>query len=397
MLGPLEGMFKKIFGSANDRVIRKMQPQVARINDLEPTFQAMSDEELFGMTSKFKERLENGEPLDDLLLEAFATVRETSVRTLGMRPYDVQLVGGIVLHRGQAAEMRTGEGKTLTATLPVYLNALGGKGVHVVTVNDYLAARDAEWMSAIYKTLGMSVGTVLSGERDDQIKRAAYAADITYGTNNEFGFDYLRDNMKFRLEDYTQRGHNFGIVDEVDSILIDEARTPLIISGPTSDAVDKYFEIDAVIPLLQDEIDYVVDEKGRSVHPTDQGVDKIESKLGINNLYEPENMETLHHVNQALKAHCLFSRDKDYVVRDGEVVIVDENTGRLMAGRRWSDGLHQAVEAKERLKIQRESQTYATITFQNYFRMYDKLAGMTGTAETEAAELANNIINNIII
>ncbi len=389
MLGPLQGMFKKIFGSSNDRVVKKMRPQVARINDLEPRFQAMSDEELYGMTAKFRERVENGEPLEDLMLEAFATVRETSVRTLGMRPYDVQLIGGIVLHKGQAAEMRTGEGKTLTATLPVYLNALGGKGVHVVTVNDYLAARDAEWMSAIYKTLGMSVGTILSGERNDQIKRAAYASDITYGTNNEFGFDYLRDNMKFRLDDYTQRGHNFAIVDEVDSILIDEARTPLIISGPTNDAVDKYYDIDAVIPLLQDEIDYVIDEKGRSVHPTDEGVDKIESKLGLKNLYDPENMEVLHHVNQALKAHCLFSRDKDYVVRDGEVVIVDENTGRLMAGRRWSDGLHQAVEAKEKLKIQRESQTYATITFQNYFRMYDKLAGMTGTAETEAAELAN--------
>ena len=389
MLGPLEGMFKKIFGSSNDRVIKKMRPQVARINDLEPTYQAMSDEELFGMTAKFKERIENGASLDDLMIDVFATVRETSVRALGMRPYDVQLIGGIVLHKGQAAEMRTGEGKTLTATLPVYLNALSGKGVHVVTVNDYLAARDAEWMSAIYKTLGMSVGTVLSGERNDQIKRAAYAADITYGTNNEFGFDYLRDNMKFRLEDYTQRGHNFAIVDEVDSILIDEARTPLIISGPTNDAVDRYYEIDAVIPLLQNEIDYVVDEKGRSVHPTDEGVDKVESKLGLKNLYDPENMEVLHHVNQALKAHCLFSRDKDYVVRDGEVVIVDENTGRLMAGRRWSDGLHQAVEAKEKLKIQRESQTYATITFQNYFRMYDKLAGMTGTAETEAAELAN--------
>ena len=389
MLGPFEGVFKKIFGSANDRTIKKMRPMVARINELEPKFQALSDEQLFGMTAEFKQRIENGAPLDDLMPEAFATVRETAVRTLGMRHYDVQMIGGIVLHRGQVAEMKTGEGKTLTATLPVYLNALSGKGAHVVTVNDYLAARDAEWMAQVYNALGLSVGTILSGERNDQIKRAAYASDITYGTNNEFGFDYLRDNMKFRLEDYTQRGHNFAIVDEVDSILIDEARTPLIISGPTNVSVDKYFSIDAVIPMLQNEIDYVIDEKGRAVHLTDQGVDKVEHKLGIENLYDPQNMEILHHVNQALKAHTLFSRDKDYVVRDGEVVIVDEHTGRLMSGRRWSDGLHQAVEAKEKLQIQKESQTYATITFQNYFRMYDKLAGMTGTAETEAPELAN--------
>jgi len=389
MFGAVETVFNKVFGSSNDRVLKKMRPTVSRINDLESQMQAKSDEELAGLTAGYKQRVENGEPLDELLPEVFAAVRETSVRVLGLRHYDVQMLGGIVLHRGEVAEMKTGEGKTLCATLPMYLNGLTGKGCHLVTVNDYLAKRDAEWMGGIYGFLGMSTGVILSGERNDRIKRDAYGCDITYGTNNEFGFDYLRDNMKFRAEDYTQRGHNFGIVDEVDSILIDEARTPLIISGPTNDSVDKYYVIDQVVPLLQDELDYAVDEKGRSVHLTDAGVDKVEKKLGIDNLYDPHNMEILHHVNQALKAHTVFKRDKDYVVREGKVVIVDEHTGRLMHGRRWSDGLHQAVEAKEKLRIENESQTYATITFQNLFRMYDKLAGMTGTAETEAPELAN--------
>ncbi|MCP4804356.1 MAG: preprotein translocase subunit SecA [Proteobacteria bacterium] len=385
----LENLFKKVFGTSNDRTLKKLQPMVDKINGIEPTMKAKSDAELCGMTAEFKQRIENGASLDDLMPEAYACARETSVRTLGMRPFDVQLIGGIAMHQGKVAEMKTGEGKTLCATLPLYLNALAGKGCHLVTVNDYLAKRDAEWMGAIYGALGMSTGSILSGERNDRIKRAAYACDITYGTNNEFGFDYLRDNMKFRAEDYTQRDHFFGIVDEVDSILIDEARTPLIISGPTNQSVDKYYVIDQVVPLLQDELDYLVDEKGRSVHLTDDGVDKVENKLGIDNLYDPHNMEILHHVNQALKAHTVFKRDKDYVVREGKVVIVDEHTGRLMHGRRWSDGLHQAVEAKEKLKIENESQTYATITFQNLFRMYDKLAGMTGTAETEAPELAN--------
>ncbi|HJN73109.1 MAG TPA: preprotein translocase subunit SecA [Myxococcota bacterium] len=389
MFGAVDSVIKKVFGSANDRVLKKMHPDVVRINEFESAMQARSDEELAAMTAGFKQRVENGETLESLLHEVFACVREVSVRVLGLRHYDVQMLGGIVLHQGKVAEMKTGEGKTLCATLPLYLNALTGNSGHLITVNDYLARRDAEWMGGIYGFLGMSTGSILSGERNDRIKRDAYACDITYGTNNEFGFDYLRDNMKFRAEDYTQRGHHFGIVDEVDSILIDEARTPLIISGPTNDSVDKYYVIDQVVPLLQDELDYLVDEKGRSVHLTDAGVDKVEKKLGIDNLYDPHNMEILHHVNQALKAHTVFKRDKDYVVREGKVVIVDEHTGRLMHGRRWSDGLHQAVEAKEKLRIENESQTYATITFQNLFRMYDRLAGMTGTAETEAPELAN--------
>ena len=389
MIEALENTFKKVFGSSNERRIKKMRPLVDRINILEPAIQKLSDEQLAAKTVEFKQKIENGAKLDDLLYEAFAVVREVGVRTLGMRHYDVQLIGGKVLHDGMVAEMRTGEGKTLVATLPIYLNALSGKGTHVVTVNDYLASRDADWMSAIYNFLGLSVGKILSNERNDQIKRAAYAADVTYGTNNEFGFDYLRDNMKYEIERYTQRGHNFAIVDEVDSILIDEARTPLIISGPTNHSVDLYYVIDAVIPLLQDEVDYTVDEKAKSVNLTDEGTSKIESKLGIDNLYDPHNMVVLHHVNQSMKAHTLFKRDRDYVVQGGKVVIVDDNTGRLMHGRRWSDGLHQAVEAKEKLKIQQESQTYATITFQNYFRMYETLSGMTGTAETEAAEFAN--------
>ncbi|MEC7240756.1 MAG: preprotein translocase subunit SecA [Myxococcota bacterium] len=380
---------RKIFGTANERRLKKLRPVVDAVNGIESRMEALSDDDLRAFTPEFKQRLENGASLDDLMVEAFAVVRETSKRVLGMRPFDCQLIGGKVLHDGCVAEMKTGEGKTLVATMPTYLNALTGKGVHVVTVNDYLAGRDADWMGQIYRFLGMDVGKILSNERNDQIKRASYAADITYGTNNEFGFDYLRDNMKFRIEDYTQRPHNFCIIDEVDSILIDEARTPLIISGPTNDSVDLYFTIDAVIPLLLEEIDYVSDAKSKGVDLTEEGISKVEDRLGIDNLYDPNNMVVLHHVNQALKAHHIFKRDKDYVVQGGKVVIVDEHTGRLMAGRRWSDGLHQAVEAKEKLTIENESQTYATITFQNYFRMYNKLAGMTGTAETEAAEFAN--------
>ncbi len=388
----INDLIRRVIGSPAERLVRRMQPTVARINALESTYKPMSDEELRAQTAAFRQKLDNGAPLDDLLPDAFAVVREAGRRTMEMRHFDVQLVGGMVLHRGMVAEMKTGEGKTLVATLPVYLNALTGKGVHVVTVNDYLANRDAEWMGRIYRALGMSVGTILSSVRDDKSKRAGYACDITYGTNNEYGFDYLRDNMKFAIEDYVQRGHNFAIVDEVDSILIDEARTPLIISGPTDDAVDKYELIDGMIGVLQKEIDFTVDEKQRQVSLTDEGVDKLEARLGVDNMYDPHNMEVLHHVNQALKAHHLFKRDKDYVVqvdpREGKVkvIIVDEHTGRLMYGRRWSDGLHQAVEAKERVPVEPESQTYATITFQNFFRMYGKLAGMTGTAETEAEE-----------
>ena len=389
MLDKVNGLFKKVFGTSNDRQLKKLDPLVQHIGSLEAGMAALSEDELKAFTPKFKLRLENGESLDDLLPEAFAVVREVGKRTMNMRHYDVQMVGGIVMHQGKIAEMKTGEGKTLVATLPLYLNALEGKGVHLVTVNDYLASRDADWMGNIYNYLGLSIGKVLSGERNPLVKRDAYAADITYGTNNEFGFDYLRDNMKFRIEEYVQRGHRFGIVDEVDSILIDEARTPLIISGPTNVDVNMYYVIDGVVPMLEDELDFSVDEKSRRCDLTDSGVDKIEKKLGVDNIYDPHNMEVLHHVNQALKAHKVFKRDKDYVVRDGKCVIVDEHTGRLMHGRRWSDGLHQAVEAKEKLKVEAESQTYATITFQNLFRMYDKLAGMTGTAITEAAEFMN--------
>ncbi len=385
----IEGVIKKVFGTRSDRWLKRQRPLVNKINGLEGTYKALSDADLKGRTAVFREKLDQGASLDDILPDAFATVREVAWRTMGMRHYDVQLLGGLVLHNGMVAEMKTGEGKTLTATLPVYLNAVGGKGVHVVTVNDYLASRDADWMSKVYNYLGLSVGKILQSERNPATKQRAYAADITYGTNNEFGFDYLRDNMKFRIEDYVQRQHNFAIVDEVDSILIDEARTPLIISGPVNQELDRYIIIDGVIPLLQAEIDYVVDEKSRQVTLTDAGVDKVEAKLGLDNLYDSNNMPLLHHVNQALKAHTIFRRDRDYVVQNGKVVIVDENTGRLMPGRRWSDGLHQAVEAKEKLEVQAESQTYATITFQNYFRMYTKLAGMTGTADTEREEFQN--------
>ena len=380
---------KKLFGDSNDRELKRIRPIVEAVNALEPAYMALDEAALKGRTAEFRQRLDNGANLDDLLPEAFATVREAARRTMGMRHYDCQVIGGYVLHTGRISEMKTGEGKTLVATLPMYLNALEGKGTHLVTVNDYLASRDADWMGHVYKYLGMSVGKILSNERSSRIKRDAYAADITYGTNNEFGFDYLRDNMKFSLEEYVQRGHHFGIVDEVDSILIDEARTPLIISGPAEASVELYGIIDAVIPLLQNEIDFTIDEKARSSTLTEAGVRKVEKRLGIDNLFDPQNMEVLHHVNQSLKAHHAFKRDKDYVVREGEVIIVDEFTGRLMKGRRWSDGLHQAVEAKERVEVQQESQVYATITFQNLFRMYKKLAGMTGTAETEAAEFAS--------
>ncbi len=376
---------RKLFGSKNERDLKRLEPLVRAINELEPQMKSLSPDDMKAKTIEFKERLDRGEELDELVPEAFALVRETSVRTLGMRHFDMQLVGGIVLHQGKIAEMKTGEGKTLAATLPVYLNALTGKGVHVVTVNDYLARRDAEWMSAIYHFLGLSVGVIVH-DLSDEDRRTSYNCDVTYGTNNEFGFDYLRDNMKFTLQDYVQRDLHYAIVDEVDSILVDEARTPLIISGPTHENTDRYYRINRIIPGLQKESHYTIDEKARSVVLTEEGVAKVEKSLNVTNLYDPGNMETLHHVNQALKAHTLFKKDVDYIVKDGQVIIVDEFTGRLMPGRRYSDGLHQALEAKEDVRIENENQTLATITFQNYFRMYDKLAGMTGTADTEAAE-----------
>jgi len=375
----------KIIGSQNERDLKKINPLVDAVNSFGEKFAKLSDAELKGKTPELRARLENGESLDDLLPEAFAACREGSWRAIGLRHYDVQLIGAAVLHSGKISEMKTGEGKTLVATLAVYLNALSGKGVHVVTVNDYLARRDAEWMGPIYRFLGMTVG-VIQHDMPDQDRKAAYQADITYGTNNEFGFDYLRDNMKYSLEDCVQRGHNFGIVDEVDSILIDEARTPLIISGPSEESTDKYYKIDKLIPRLRRDEDYSIDEKARTVVLQEPGIEKAEKFLGVENVYDPRNMELVHHIQQALKAHTLFKRDVDYMVKDGEVIIVDEFTGRLMPGRRYSDGLHQALEAKEGVKIERENQTLATITFQNYFRMYKKLAGMTGTAETEAAE-----------
>lgn len=375
----------KIFGSKNERELKKLSLVVENINDLEPQMQAMSDEQLRARTALFKERLEKGESLDDILPEAFATVREASVRTLKMRHFDVQLIGGIVLHQGRIAEMKTGEGKTLVATLPAYLNALSGRGVHIITVNDYLARRDTEWMGQIYNFLGLSVGTILHG-LDDEERKKAYNADITYGTNNEFGFDYLRDNMKFDKESIVQPELNFAIVDEVDSILIDEARTPLIISGPAEKSTNLYYQVNSIIPRLARETDYTIDEKARTAVLTEKGVANAENILKVDNLYDPKHIELLHHINQALKAHTLFKRDVDYIVKDGEVIIVDEFTGRLMPGRRYSEGLHQALEAKENVKIENENQTLATVTFQNYFRMYNKLAGMTGTADTEAAE-----------
>jgi preprotein translocase subunit SecA len=377
--------FLKDFLDDNAREIKKFKKVVDAINNLEPEIQALSDAELQGKTEEFKQRLEQGEELDDILPEAFAVVREAAKRVLGQRHYDVQLIGGMVLHHGKISEMRTGEGKTLVATLPAYLNALTGLGVHVVTVNDYLARRDSEWMGQVYKFLGLSVGLVVHGLNYEE-KRAAYAADITYGTNNEFGFDYLRDNMVTHREGLVQRDPNYAIVDEVDSILIDEARTPLIISGEADKPTDLYFNVAKVIPRLKKEEDYHVNEKDRVVNLTEEGIARVEKMLGVDNLYEDIHTEMAHHVNQALKAHALFKRDRDYVVKDGEVIIVDEFTGRLMFGRRYSEGLHQAIEAKEGVKIERESQTLATITFQNYFRMYKKLSGMTGTAETEEPE-----------
>ncbi|MFA5757748.1 MAG: preprotein translocase subunit SecA, partial [Smithellaceae bacterium] len=355
------------------------------VNHHEKELMSLGDAELKAKTSAFREKLKNGLTLDDILPEAFAVAREASRRTLMMRPFDVQVIGGIVLHEGKIAEMKTGEGKTLAATMPLYLNALSGKGCHVVTVNDYLARRDAEWMSPIYHFLGLTVGVIVHGMDDDE-RRKAYAADITYGTNNEFGFDYLRDNMKFSLEDYVQREFNFAIVDEVDSILIDEARTPLIISGASEESTDKYYKINQIIPRLRKDADYTIEEKSRTVVLTEEGVSHVEQLLNVQNLYEPRNIEIVHHVNQALRAHTLFKRDVDYLVKEGQVIIVDEFTGRVMPGRRYSDGLHQALEAKEKVKIEKENQTLASITFQNYFRMYKKLAGMTGTADTEAEE-----------
>ncbi|MBB5053220.1 preprotein translocase subunit SecA [Afipia massiliensis] len=389
MLGALA---RKFFGSANDRRIKGYQARVDAINALEPEIAALSDEALKARTAEFRKQLSEGKTLDDILVPAFATVREAAKRTLGQRHFDVQLVGGMVLHEGDIAEMKTGEGKTLVATLPVYLNALAGNGVHVVTVNDYLAKRDSSWMGQIYSFLGMTTGVIVHG-LDDVERQAAYACDITYGTNNEYGFDYLRDNMKYRLEDMVQRGHFFAIVDEVDSILIDEARTPLIISGPLDDRSEFYNTIDTYIPKLEKTTDFEIDEKQRTVTLTEAGMEKIENllqeagQLKGDSLYDVENVSVVHHINQALRAHSLFQRDKDYIVRDGEVIIIDEFTGRMMPGRRYSEGLHQALEAKEHQPVQPENQTLASITFQNYFRMYDKLAGMTGTAATEADEL----------
>jgi preprotein translocase subunit SecA len=382
MIGTL---LTKVFGSKNDRVLKQIRPIVSQINALEESVLALDDAGLAARTVEFRERLAKGEPVDNLLPEAFAVMREAARRVLGERHYDVQLVGGIILHQGKIAEMKTGEGKTLTSTLPVYLNGLTGKGVHVVTVNDYLASRDAEWMGKVYTFLGMSVGKIIHA-MDDDARRAAYAADVTYGTNNEFGFDYLRDNMKFELSDFCQRGFNYAIVDEVDSILIDEARTPLIISGPADISTDLYKNVDRIIHRFKKDEHYTVDEKARQVALTEEGVALGEELLEVENLYDPGSIEKLHHLNQALKAHVLFQRDVDYIVSNGEVVIVDEFTGRTMEGRRYSDGLHQALEAKEKVKIEKENQTLASITFQNYFRMYDKLAGMTGTADTEAPE-----------
>jgi len=388
MIGALA---RKFFGSANDRRIKGYQPRVDAINALEPEIAALSDDALKARTAEFRQQLADGKSLDDILVPAFATVREAAKRTLGQRHFDVQMIGGMVLHEGDIAEMKTGEGKTLVATLAVYLNALAGKGVHVVTVNDYLARRDSEWMGQIYSFLGMTTGVIVHG-LDDGERKNAYACDITYGTNNEYGFDYLRDNMKYRLEDMVQRGHFYAIVDEVDSILIDEARTPLIISGPLDDRSEFYNTIDTFLPKL-DKTDYDVDEKQRTVTLTEAGMEKIETllrdagQLKGESLYDVENVSVVHHINQALRAHSLFQRDKDYIVRDDEVVIIDEFTGRMMQGRRYSEGLHQALEAKEHVTVQPENQTLASITFQNYFRMYEKLAGMTGTALTEADEL----------
>jgi preprotein translocase subunit SecA len=378
-------IIRKFIGSKNDRELKRLSLILDEINVLEPAVLKMTDAQLAARTPYFREKLTQGASLEDIMAEAFAVVREAARRSVNMRPFDVQILGGLILHEGKIAEMKTGEGKTLAATMPLYLNALTGKGVHLVTVNDYLARRDAEWMGPIYRMLGMSIGIIVHG-LDDEKRREAYHADITYGTNNEFGFDYLRDNMKFSLEDYVQRDFSYAIVDEVDSILIDEARTPLIISGASEESTDKYYRINQVIPRLRKDKDYTVEEKSRTVVLTEEGVARVETYLKVQNLFDPRSIELLHHTNQALRAHTLFRRDVDYVVKDGEVIIVDEFTGRVMPGRRYSDGLHQALEAKEKVKIERENQTLASITFQNFFRMYKKLAGMTGTADTEAAE-----------
>jgi preprotein translocase subunit SecA len=379
------GIVKKVFGSKNERFLKKLRPLVERINALEPQFTGLDDQEFPRKIAAWKEEVAGGKSLDDLLPEVYALVREASKRILEMRHFDCQLVGGVILHQGKIAEMKTGEGKTLVATLPIVLNALTGKGVHLITVNDYLARRDAEWMGKLYNFLGLTVGVIVHG-LDDVQRKEAYSADITYGTNNEFGFDYLRDNMKFYKEQLVQRDLNYAIVDEVDSILIDEARTPLIISGPGEESTSLYGRINAIIPLLKKETDYTVDEKAKTAMLTDDGVARCEEILKVDNLFDPANITLQHHILQALKAHAMFARDVDYIVKDGQVVIVDEFTGRLMPGRRYSDGLHQALEAKEHVKVEAENQTLASITFQNYFRMYDKLAGMTGTADTEAVE-----------
>src|SRR5271157_771542 len=408
----LDRVLARFIGTKHERDIKKLQPMVLSINALESGMQELTDEQLkerfLALRTQVQETLKDADPseasykeelrraLDPAIVPAFAMVREAGRRYLKMRHFDVQLIGGMVLHDGKISEMKTGEGKTLVATLPAALNALAGKGVHIVTVNDYLARRDAEWMSPLYKALGLTVG-VIGHDLDDDQRRAAYGADLTYGTNNEFGFDYLRDNMKYDLASCVQRGHQFSIVDEVDSILIDEARTPLIISGPSEESTDKYFKIDKIIPKLIQDIDYTLDEKHRTATLTEEGFSKCERLLGLGNLSDIGNVEIMHHVYQALRAHTLYKNDVDYVVKDGEVIIVDEFTGRQMPGRRWSDGLHQAVEAKEGVKIERENQTLATITFQNYFRMYKKLAGMTGTAETEAAEFGKIYDLDVIV
>ena len=382
----INNVLSKVFGTHNDRELKRISEAfLGPINSLEPSMEKLSDSDLSRKTEEFKDRLANSETLDDILVDAFAVAREAGRRVLNMRHYDVQLIGGVVLHEGKIAEMATGEGKTLVATLPAYLNALAGGGVHIITVNDYLARRDSEWMGPLYELLGLTIGNIQHDMPDDD-RRAAYGADITFGTNNEFGFDYLRDNMKFQSEDMVQPTHNFAIVDEVDSILIDESRTPLIISGPAEQSTELYYKVDRLIPELKLERDYEVDEKNRSAALTEEGVSHLERLLGVDNLYDASHMDLVHHCQQAVKAHALFKRDRDYLLKDGEVVIVDEFTGRMMPGRRWSDGLHQAVEAKEGVKIAQENQTLATITFQNFFRMYDKLAGMTGTAITEAPE-----------
>ena len=381
----MQNIARKIFGTKNDREVKKYQEIVRKINELESTFRQLSDDDLKGQTAKFKEKLKQGATLDSILIPAFATVREASRRILEMRHFDVQMIGGMALNQGKIAEMKTGEGKTLTATLPVYLNALTGNGVHVITVNDYLAKRDSEWMGKLYGFLGLSTGLIVNG-LDDSERRKAYHADITYGTNNEFGFDYLRDNMKTDINRYVQRDHAFCIVDEVDSILIDEARTPLIISGPVETSTELYAAVNTAIPGLQKDSDYIIDEKAKNLALTEDGISKLEKRLRLDNLYDPKNIDYLHHVQQALKAHILFKKDVDYVVKDNKVVIVDEFTGRLMPGRRYSDGLHGALEAKEHLSVEKETQVLASITFQNFFRLYKKLSGMTGTADTEAVE-----------